>query len=240
MSEENKTPAKEKMEEKVETPKKEAKAEVAGAEMKKEVKKVVEQAKEKGAAAAKKDDKKLEDKAEKKDAKKKDEKPKVKKEEAVARGSSLHMSKKHAMALSRFVKFKDIDTALSHLDKVMKMKMAVPMKGEIPHRKGNMMSGRYPIKAAGQFVNVLKALKGNALVNGLELEKAKIYFASASWAARPMRRGGRQQSKRTNLTIKCKEFTDVNTKVNLKKNKDSNLTKEFTGKDNVKNVEEKK
>jgi hypothetical protein len=68
-----------------------------------------------------------------------------------------------------------------------------------------MMSGRYPINASKAFINMLKALKGNTLVNGLELEKTRIYLASTSWAARPMKSGGRQ-AKRSNVILKAKEF----------------------------------
>jgi len=67
------------------------------------------------------------------------------------------------------------------------------------------MSGRYPIKAAGLFINVLKSLRGNILVNGLDLDKTKIYHASASWGRRPLRKGNRK-SKRTNVIVKAKEM----------------------------------
>jgi len=86
------------------------------------------------------------------------------------------------------------------------MKKAVPFKGEIPHRKGaGMMSGRYPVKAAGLFINVLKGLRGNILANGMEIEKAKIHFASTSWASRPAR-SNRRSGKRANLILRAKEF----------------------------------
>lgn len=138
--------------------------------------------------------------------KKKDEKPKVKKYEAVAYGKSLPVSLKKSMYLCRFIKNKKIDAAIHDLEKVMKMKTPVPFKGEIPHRKGKIMSGRYPVKTAGYFINVLKGLKGNALVNGLELEETRISTASPSWARRPMKAGGRL-GKRVNLIIKATEPT---------------------------------
>ncbi len=147
-------------------------------------------------------DKKEEPKVPEKE-KKKDEKPK--KEEAVAKGLNLHASKKHCMYISSFIKAKPIDRAINELQEVIKMKRAIPFKGEIPHRKGNLMSGRYPIKASKQIIYVLKALRGNVLVNGLDLEKARIYFASASWASRPAKKGG-MRFKRVNLILKAKEF----------------------------------
>lgn len=147
-----------------------------------------------------------EPKKEKQDKKK--EEPKItKKEEAVAHGQNLPISKKHSMYLCSFIKNKKIDDAIEDLQKVTKMKKAIPFKGEIPHRKGDMERGRYPVKAAKHFINLLKGLKGNVITNQMELEETKIYIASASWANRPMRRGGRL-AKRTNVTLKAKEFPE--------------------------------
>lgn len=150
---------------------------------------------------------KLGSKEEKKETKEpKKEQPKIsKKEEAIATTRSAPISKKHCMYLCKFIKNKKIDQALKDLNDVLLMKRAVPFKGEIPHRKGKMMSGRYPIKATQYFISLLKALKGNVIVNQMELEETRIYSASANWATRPMRTGGRL-AKRTHITVKAKEL----------------------------------
>ena len=138
---------------------------------------------------------------------KKDEKPNIKKENAITHGSNLHMSKKQGMYICSFIKGKNIDIAIKDLEEVKMMKKIVPFKGEIPHRKGKgMMSGRYPIKASGMFISMLKSLKGNSIVNGLDLEKTAIWSASASWGRRPMR-SRRRQGKRTNVILIAKEIT---------------------------------
>ena len=139
--------------------------------------------------------------------KKSKEKPKAKKYEAFARSLSVPISKKHAMYICCAIKNKKIDDSIQYLNKVILYKQAVPFKGEIPHRKGSIMSGRYPIKASGYFINLLKALKGNALVNGLDLDKTRITIASANWAARPQRRGG-TAAKRTHILLKAREFSE--------------------------------
>jgi len=154
----------------------------------------------------------------KKEEKKKEPVKITKKEEAIARGAGLPVSKKQSMYLCNFIKNKKIDDALADLDRVTKMKKAVPFKGEIPHRKGPGSSGRYPIKACGHFINMLKALKGNVITNQMELEETKICLASASWANRPMRRGGRS-AKRTNVILKAKEFPEKAQKKTTKSNK---------------------
>jgi len=67
----------------------------------------------------------------------------------------LPLSTKHCIAICRFIRGKKIDVAMSLLEDVLKMKKAVPMRGEIPHRKGKRMErGRYPIKAAKYFVKL--------------------------------------------------------------------------------------
>ena len=159
---------------------------------------------------AKKDDNKTaavdnkETKTEKEEPKKTEVKV-SKKEEAIALGKSLHASKKHCMYICSFIKNKPIDQAISELQEVIKLKRAIPFKGEIPHRSDpGMMSGRYPVKASGQFINILKALKGNVIVNGLDLDKTRITYGSATWASRPAKGGG-MRFKRTNVILKATE-----------------------------------
>lgn len=138
----------------------------------------------------------------------------VKKEEAIARGVSLPISKKHAMYLCLLIKNKSIDTALAELDDVLKFKKAVPFKGEIPHRHG-MMSGRYPQNATKAFISLLKGLRGNIAVAGLDMAGARIASASASWASRPRKAGG-MRFKRTHVVLKARE-TKIPQKMNENK-----------------------
>jgi len=143
----------------------------------------------------------------------KDNKKKVKvatgpkKEEAVVNGRDLRISTKHSVAISKFIKNKNIDEALSMLDEVSKMRRAVPMSGEIPHRKGKgMMSGRYPLNAVKAFTMLLKSLKANAINHELELEKVKIACMPNN-APRPMKRHGQGKHKRAHVQIKLIPIT---------------------------------
>ena len=124
-----------------------------------------------------------------------------KKTEAVVNAQNLSISTKHSIAICDYIRSKDVDTAISMLEDVEKMKKAVPMKGEIPHRKGKIMSGRYPINAVKEFIKLLKSLKSNAVMNELELEKY-VLFCMPNVAARPYRRFGRTRFKRTNVQLK--------------------------------------
>ena len=152
-----------------------------------------------------KEEKKNVDKVEVEKKEKKEKVAKVKKEEAVAKGFGIHASLKHSMAISRFIKNKNIDLAIVQLEEVIAMKRAIPFKGEIPHRKGDMMSGRYPVNACKAFIPMLKSLKGNVIANGMDLDSSAIVYASPSWASRPMRRGG-MKGNRVNIIIKAKEI----------------------------------
>ncbi len=124
-----------------------------------------------------------------------------KKSEAVVNGRDLRISTKHSVAVCNFIKNKNIDDALAHLEEVSKMKRAIPMRGEIPHRKGKMMSGRYPINAVKAFMILLKSLKANAINHELELEKVKL-ACMANVASRPMKRHGQGKHKRSHVQIK--------------------------------------
>ena len=104
---------------------------------------------------AKTEEKKPADAPEKKEEKKPVAKEEVKKkEEAIAKGRDLNISTKHSIAICRFICGKEIDKAMGQIIEVILKKRAIPMKGEIPHRKG-MESGRYPVKAAKVFVKLL-------------------------------------------------------------------------------------
>jgi ribosomal protein L22 len=77
------------------------------------------------------------------------------------------VSKKQSMAIVRFIKGKKVDDAVELLNNVVKKKIAIPMKGEIPHRKG-MASGRYPVKASAVFIKLLKSVAANASQKAIE------------------------------------------------------------------------
>ncbi len=174
-------------------------------EKKQEVEKMNEEKIAEAPTSENKTEKKKEVKVEEKKSKK-PEKMIIKKDNAIAKGLGVHMSMKQGKYICKFVKNKKVDVAIADLVSVTKMKKAVPYKGEIPHRKGKgMMSGRYPVKAAGQFIKILKGLKGNALASGLDVDNSVIHHASASWASRPSKRGGKK-AKRANIVVMVKEI----------------------------------
>jgi ribosomal protein L22 len=142
---------------------------------------------------------------EKKEAKKEKSPGKkiVKRDNAIVNGKGVPISTLDSIYICKFIKKKKIEDAIKDLEEVLKKKKAIPMKGEIPHRKGKIMSGRYPKKASEEFIKLLKSLQANANTNGLE--SPIIIEAVANIASRPYGRFGRVRRKRTHILIKAKE-----------------------------------
>jgi len=136
------------------------------------------------------------------DKKKSKVKEAPKKESAEVNARSVPVSTKVGAAICKFIKKRKLEDAIARLEKVIAMKKAVPMKGEIPHRKGRIMSGRFPQKAAKEFLILVKSLQGNSNVNGLE--EPVISEAIANQASRPYGRFGRVKRKRTHIKLVAK------------------------------------
>jgi len=148
------------------------------------------------------EDKKVEETKE--NTTKKKQAPKIKKDEAVVNGISLPISTKDSVAICKFIRGKSIERALVDLELVSKLKKAIPMTGEIPHRKGKgMMSGRYMTKPVGFFIRLIKSLQANATLNGIEVPI--IVEAVPNRASRPYGRFGRVKRKRTHIYLKVVE-----------------------------------
>ena len=156
-------------------------------------------------APVKKEEKKIEEKKEvetketKKKEKKKIEVKKVKKESVKVVVNGVPASTKVSVAICKFIKYKPIDVAIKELESVTLLKKAVPMKGEIPHRKGKIMSGRFPVRASKEFIVLLKSLQGNAINH--DVENPIISEAIANKGTTTYAKGGRARKKRTNLKI---------------------------------------
>jgi len=155
-----------------------------------------------------KKEEKIETKVEEK--KKEQKKEKIKKSEAHIDVQNVRISKKQSMAICDWIRGKQIDESIIFLGDVIKQKKALPMKGEIPHRKGPMQSGRFPVVSSREFIKLLKSLKSNALQNGLDVDKAKIIKAIPNLGNRPLRRGGREKAKRTHVYLELREVNKEN------------------------------
>lgn len=92
------------------------------------------------------------------------------------------VSHKHAREVAKMIKGLSIEKARDTLQEVISLKRAVPFrryKNEVGHRSDTgVMSGRYPRKAATEFLKLLDNLEANAEYKGMDLDRLKIVGAN--------------------------------------------------------------
>ncbi|HZS73199.1 MAG TPA: 50S ribosomal protein L22 [Candidatus Nitrosotalea sp.] len=92
------------------------------------------------------------------------------------------ISHKHAREIAVAIKGKTIDSARSYLMSVTNLERAVPFRryhNEVGHKSDTgVMSGRYPTKAASEFLKLLDNLESNAEYRGMDLDRLKIINAT--------------------------------------------------------------
>lgn len=103
---------------------------------------------------------------------------------AKALGRSLKISPKHAVEICNKIRGMKVERAQAYLEDVMEMKTAVPFKKhnkKVGHRRGigGWPTGRYPVKAAKQILDILKNAEANAEYKGLDTENLKIMHISS-------------------------------------------------------------
>ena len=103
---------------------------------------------------------------------------------AKALGRSLKISPKHAVEICNKIRGMKVEKAEAYLEDVMEMKTAVPFKKhnkKVGHRRGigGWPTGRYPVKAAKQILDILKNAEANAEYKGLDTENLKIMHISS-------------------------------------------------------------
>ena len=127
---------------------------------------------------------------------------------AIAKGKDFPISTKHAVMIARQLRYKDTAQAKKYLEAVIAKKQAVPYyryNFDLGHKPG-MGPGRYPVKAAEGWLQVIKAVEANAQVKGLNTNQLKIIKAVVHKASIPFT-GGRQQraGKRSHLDVEVRE-----------------------------------
>lgn len=130
--------------------------------------------------------------------------------EHIARASSknIPVSTKHSIELSRMLRYKTTTEAKKILGGVSALKTAVPFrrfKHNVGHKAG-MASGRFPQKAAREFLKLVESVEANAHFKGLNTTNLKIVKILANRAPIPFTGGRfRRGTKRTHLEIEVKE-----------------------------------
>ena len=98
---------------------------------------------------------------------------------AVARDISI--SRKSGIEISKYLRGRTTKRAKTILEQVIALKEPVPytrFTNGLGHRKGHMASGRYPIKAAKEFLSLIKTAENNAQNKGLSSELRIIHLST--------------------------------------------------------------
>lgn len=92
------------------------------------------------------------------------------------------ISHKHAREIAHKIKGMSIESARSYLQSVVNLERAVPFQrynNEVGHKSDTgVMAGRYPEKAASEFIRLLDNLESNAEYRGMDLDRLKIINAT--------------------------------------------------------------
>ncbi|MDQ3902967.1 MAG: 50S ribosomal protein L22 [Thermoproteota archaeon] len=93
------------------------------------------------------------------------------------------ISHKHAREIALAIKGMSIEKAREFLENVIAKQIAVPFRrynNEVAHRsniRDGFFSGRFPKKAAGEFLRLLDNLESNGEYKGMDLDRLKIVSA---------------------------------------------------------------
>ena len=98
---------------------------------------------------------------------------------AVAR--DITISRKSGIEISKYLRGRTTKRAKTILEQVIELKEPVPytrFTNGLGHRKGHMASGRYPVKAAKEFLSLIKTAETNAQNKGLSSELIIIHLST--------------------------------------------------------------
>ena len=132
----------------------------------------------------------------------------AKEHNATARLLSAPISTKQSVEISYYLRYEDLAWSKSFLEDVIAMRKPVPYRRatmDLGHKPG-MAGGRFPQKAAGFFLQLLKSVEANAQFKGLNTSSLKISKLIANKASIPFSGGrGRHGTKRTHIEIEVIE-----------------------------------
>ena len=121
----------------------------------------------------------------------------------------LPLSTKTSVEVCRFLRNKSVKKAQEILQRVIKKEQPVPYKRyikEIPHRKGKIATGRYPLKVSKEILKLLKGGLASAQNQGLSsdliISHISSHKAGHQWH---FGRKRRRRMKRTHIKIILKE-----------------------------------
>jgi large subunit ribosomal protein L22 len=124
---------------------------------------------------------------------------------AKASGRSLPISRKQAILVCNFIRYKNLQKAKKMLEDVSEKKIAVPYTKfghGVAHRPG-MGPGRYPIRTVQEILMLLESAESNAQLKGLNTANLIIgdLRVNTSGFAWHYGRNGRMRQKRCHVDV---------------------------------------
>jgi len=135
-------------------------------------------------------------------------------------GKELPISTKQSVEICNFIRHKTTEQSKRVLEEVLQLKTAVPYKRyvkHIPHRKGKIATGRYPVKAVQYVLDLIKNVEANAKNQGLEtplvIDEVIANKGTRGWHHGRIRR---IKNKRTHIKIVVRESKQAGEKKDKK------------------------
>ncbi|MFT4303265.1 MAG: 50S ribosomal protein L22 [Candidatus Woesearchaeota archaeon] len=156
---------------------------------------------------------------------------KIENDMAKAFGRDLPISEKASIEISNYIRGNTLVIARKKLQNAIDKKQPIPFKkytNGLGHKKGNLTSGRFPIKACTAILKLLNSAESNALFKGLNSKSLVVFHISVKNSASTWRYGrqSRRRMKKCHVEIVLKEIQKASSsksksKTNIKPKDDS-------------------
>ncbi|MBW3021016.1 50S ribosomal protein L22 [Candidatus Woesearchaeota archaeon] len=157
----------------------------------------------------------------------------IKENMAVAQSTGLPLSLKDSIIVSKYLKGKTTTRAKRDLEEVTNLKRVIPytkFNSDRGHKRGTVAAGRFPVKAAKNFLMLIKSVEKNASAKGLNVENLVITNIIPNKGNVGYHYGRRRglKTKSVHIQIYVEESSAKATKKVAKKTADKKETKEVS------------
>jgi large subunit ribosomal protein L22 len=160
-------------------------------------------------------------------------------------GLDLPISFKQSFEICNYIRKNDVAKAKIKLEDAISQKRPIPFRkftNGLGHKKGNLLAGRYPIKACTEILKLINSAESNALFKGLNSKGLVICHISVKNAASAWHYGRqkRRRMKRCHIEVILKESSLKNNSVKKDNNAQKKVKVEETNKNNNQNNNQNK
>lgn len=125
-------------------------------------------------------------------------------------GVALPISMKHSIEVANHIRGRSLSQAKRMINDAITQKRAIPFRRfvrDMGHKPGDVRTGRYPVKAAGEILTLLDSAEANARNLGLSVQDLFVAHIAPNEGRRNWKPGrqGRRKSKSTHIEIILKE-----------------------------------